>query len=140
MHVLISNGRQKKWTALKRNCNHRYNIKLKGLETPNYFLFRGLFHCYVITSLLQSLRPEIETNASIVRKSFSLVLEETPSSQCTCSLYNSLICRSSSSVVHLSMGTGLYPVCYLLQCIAVALENYFPIPCKVSCPCTYTPI
>ena len=24
-----------------------------------------------------------------------------------------------------------------VQCIAVALENYFPIPCKVSCPYAY---
>ena len=27
-----------------------------------------------------------------------------------------------------------------VQCIAVALENYFPIPCKVSFPCAYTPV
>ena len=31
-------------------------------------------------------------------------------------------------------GTGMSSI-KQIQCIAVALENYFPIPCKVSCPC-----
>ena len=40
------------------------------------------------------------------------------------------------SQVHTSVQDPVHTI-FLIQCIAVALENYFPIPCKVSCPYAY---